>query len=867
MADFPVERATLVLNLADWAGDDLDTVVNLRLSSGARSLGAFTVDVQRSLEISQVPFGTVKVDARPRGFRARTFDILVDAPTANREVRFEFDSAMVLDIRAPEFDQLDRRLREFLDESELDLEGRRRRGADLYTRFSAASKAVLLNTFTKAVATMLPVGGSVWEQFQGLRAVDMHSVIAVSSPLLLDVRRALRLPAAISAGSAVSGAGMDNGFRTLDSAGSLNVEMFRGAAANNLAAVTVLGGSGRPESPYAVRDILVRQQHLIPDYRPLVRHRGAAARGDAVERIALAGEAVGRSILPGGRRFSRRRHASDSSGAGDGSPPSPPELFVNQGITDATGKRWAMEDTVRPGQPHFYWFQVSTDPNGANAETWNPTGALATTAATVQIQVTCDLLPGGYAARNVPYHPGVGLEYQTFLLNPLPGAHTLLVQMIHEARPVYSRQWTLTVREFQAGEGAPPPSAETVAPDPLPESAESVARLIADATYATRLSLDLPGQVPFRGADPPQPGSLIQLAAAARGTLNEFARNADVGRDLAVDWADAWAFLRKMAIWGVESAEQIFGTRQAQAQFYRALDLLPSGSSLHINSNPGSFPWEWLYLREVPPPDPPALGSDALAHALDGFLGFRFRCDVLPASDVDRIGQAEVLSNTTRTRILSAVNATADAKAAPENLTFVRALETWPAVEAQVCQSKGETVLALRTTMTAQTPLHLLYVYCHHTPGAQLSDLGYNNFGDSTLFMKGKSDDPISRREMQFESGLTPFKKSCAPLVMLNACGTSLGNDYYPSGFLPYFTNKLLVPTVIGTVAEVPTLAGYQFAQQFIPAWLATHSVHRAIADIRREWLLGKGNPFAMYYTVYGNGHLRLQQQTSRPSP
>ena len=119
---------------------------------------------------------------------------------------------------------------------------------------------------------------------------------------------------------------------------------------------------------------------------------------------------------------------------------------------------------------------------------------------------------------------------------------------------------------------------------------------------------------------------------------------------------------------------------------------------------------------------------------------------------------------------------------------------------------------------------------------------------------------------MQHTSGVTPFSKSCAPLVMLNACGTGLGNDYYPSGFMPYFTNKLLAPAVVGTMAEVPTIAGYQFAQQFIPAWLATHSVHRAIADIRHEWLLGKGNPYAMFYTVYGNGQVRLQQQAPKPT-
>ena len=574
----------------------------------------------------------------------------------------------------------------------------------LYARFSAGSKAALLNTFTKAVATPLPIGGSVWDQFQWLRGVDVHTVLAECRPMLFDIRHRLELPAAIGASYSAPGEGIDIGFRTLEPAGSLNVQMYRGAGSGGLAAATVLGGSGRPESPYEVRNILVRQQNLTPHYRPLVRHQAFVERPDRVQKIALAADTGGNApaedtgslgILPGGSKFSKPSRQTRSG------------LFANQGIIDARGTNWRMEDPLRPGQPHFYWFEIANAKTGANSEAWDQPEALAG-GATVQIQVTCDLVPGKYAARNVPYHPDVGLDYQTFVLNPLPGEHALLVQVVHEGRPVYSRKWMLTVREFSAEEDV---AAPIVAPrqelDDVPAATGSCAyRLIADATYATRLSLEVPLQRPFRGADPPEPGNLIQLAAAARGKLNRFSRAVTPNDDLTVDWAAAWGFLREMAIWGNESAESIFGTRQAQHQFYRALDDLPVGSCLHIDSNPGSFPWEWLYIHDVPPVEAPALGSDNLKAILEGFLGFRFSCDALPASDVDRIGIAEILSNGSRTRILSAVNATADTVAAPENLKFVKNVASWPAIDARVCESKDEAVLALRTSTRAHEPLH-----------------------------------------------------------------------------------------------------------------------------------------------------------------
>src|SRR5260221_9368834 len=101
----------------------------------------------------------------------------------------------------------------------------------------------------------------------------------------------------------------------------------------------------------------------------------------------------------------------------------------------------------------------------------------------------------------------------------------------------------------------------------------------------------------------------------------------------------------------------------------------------------------------------------------------------------------------------------------------------WAEGSSSVCECRDATIVALKKVASDSVPLHLLYVYCHHSPGAQLNEHGFRNFGDSTLFMKGISDDPITRKYLEYDSRLQGFPGG-SPLVFLNACGTLLGSEY-----------------------------------------------------------------------------------------
>jgi CHAT domain len=537
-------------------------------------------------------------------------------------------------------------------------------------------------------------------------------------------------------------------------------------------------------------------------------------------------------------------------------------LSANHGLIEYPNRPLNMDATLRPNHPYKYWFEITAKcPPGADSEPFiEPEELKQPDGIFVQVQVTSPMLDGSsFTSRNVLYKPGVGLSRQDFSLTTRPGERSLVIQVIYNGHPLYSKKWKL--RCFRPNANDPvPDSVRTTPLDVAPMPATSSAcRLVDDDAYVTRVSLEVPNQRPFMSAKNPASGILVIAATAARGKLNEFARGNAPEVEGSLQWPATWEMLRKMAIWGHESADGIFGTEATSSQFYKALKSLPLGSRLHIDSHPGSFPWEWIYIGTIPDPKPLDLKSEALQEFLCGFFGYRFRCDILPSADVKRLGVANVLGNLSDTRVLNLINETADLHAAPQHVKFVRGMKQRYSLKSSVCTGGPATVNALKKAVARSTPTHLINVYCHHSPGLELNEHGFFNFGDSTLYMKGKGDEAITRNQLKYDVRLSPFKKS-APVVLLNACGTALGDSYFPSGFMPYFANELSVPAVIGTVAEVPTLAAHQFAREFLPLWLSGGSVHDAMSQLRRDWLFNRGNPYALFYTVYGDGSVHLQK-------
>src|SRR6185312_13954211 len=106
----------------------------------------------------------------------------------------------------------------------------------------------------------------------------------------------------------------------------------------------------------------------------------------------------------------------------------------------------------------------------------------------------------------------------------------------------------------------------------------------------------------------------------------------------------------------------------------------------------------------------------------------------------------------------------------------------------------------------------------HHQSGGLVNQYGFLDDKTSTLYMSGESDEPITVADLK-RLQLHSFAAKYTPLILLNACATSQGQDFFPSGFIPYFTGKLRAAAVIGTLAEVPARHALSFARDFVGMW------------------------------------------------
>ena len=144
-----------------------------------------------------------------------------------------------------------------------------------------------------------------------------------------------------------------------------------------------------------------------------------------------------------------------------------------------------------------------------------------------------------------------------------------------------------------------------------------------------------------------------------------------------------------------------------------------------------------------------------------------------------------------------------------------------------------------------------------------MNELGFLSYQDSILYLSGEDGDQVSVNELKYDKKLPAFKGNYTPLIFLNACGTAQGQDFFPSGFVPYFIADLRAASVLATVAKIPALHATSFAKEFLQSWLGSVPAARALHDIRWRCLRDQINPFPMYYTLHGLGSLQLERPLS----
>lgn len=552
--------------------------------------------------------------------------------------------------------------------------------------------------------------------------------------------------------------------------------------------------------------------------------------------------------------------------AGETPSPSGPALFASHWVEDNQLRVFDM-DAIRlqTGIDYWYGFRVSREVRaGASMDSFSEPAALKEREETVVfVEITSALLGSDrFERRRTVYVRGVGIPDQYFRLRAETSGRTpLRVQIVHDNIPVYSRHWTLSVTEGLVP--APPRDGPTAAAGrPSSQSLGPVAgfgpvqrdvfRLKCDKQRLEVLSPDMqswPGNPKGLMVDPK-----IKMSVA-RKKLHTFAQEKGMEKSFTKDTVRA--FLREMATWGRDCYDLIFDDTN-EALRTRVIEKLPLNSLLTIDTDSPSFPWEWLYLGEVPGPDDDFLEGDARSKFLDGFWGIRFGISILPTTSGNRIGILPALSNSAQTRVLSSINPTAYPETAKANLELIKQLpKSFPLVSTEIAQGRRETIEMLR----AATSPHFVYFYCHHRAGENFNEFGYLDDAESVLFLRGEDEEPLSVSELKHDVRLSPFPVPETPLVFLNACGSSQGQDFHPSGFVPYFTHSLLAATVIGTLAEIPAGQGLKMATDFLTLWFRGMSAATVLQFLRRQWLEEQLNPFAMYYTLNGIANLSLKQR------
>ncbi|MEU6277902.1 CHAT domain-containing protein [Streptomyces populi] len=273
---------------------------------------------------------------------------------------------------------------------------------------------------------------------------------------------------------------------------------------------------------------------------------------------------------------------------------------------------------------------------------------------------------------------------------------------------------------------------------------------------------------------------------------------------------------------------------------------------VEIVSSEVSLPWHLMYVADhCSDPEPSSSRLLGLACEIDvipALPGCRFRGE--PGSGGDEAyGEAGTIPPDTRSPALVAVNTDIDRSDTDEARTLVAdQLAYWargPAVRAEVVDDRDRVADAL----AGEIPYTLLYFYCHLEQGQE------NDPDDVRLVFT--RDRQLSLADIRHDAPAdTPLRGS--PLVVLNACESTMPDSLGRAGFPPYFVSRG-ARGVVCTETEVPAEFGARWACCFFGRLLTGDTMRSALHDTRRELVREHRNLLGLLYTAVGQGDATLE--------
>jgi CHAT domain-containing protein len=195
-----------------------------------------------------------------------------------------------------------------------------------------------------------------------------------------------------------------------------------------------------------------------------------------------------------------------------------------------------------------------------------------------------------------------------------------------------------------------------------------------------------------------------------------------------------------------------------------------------------------------------------------------------------------------------------------DELRNLRALHAYDVEEAfprkKLESGQATTILSQRmfnacSTTSGRNPDQILHFACHcDSETNRPEDWRLRIGADSRVYM----NDLIQQIGSYWDDGdPTP-----APLVFMNACGTSTINPFSAASFVAVVVDLGNV-AFVGTETNVPDRIAVEYAKYFY-GLLSNRSVGEAMQGAKWRLLERYMNPLGVLYTLYGNPDLRLPQ-------
>lgn len=330
---------------------------------------------------------------------------------------------------------------------------------------------------------------------------------------------------------------------------------------------------------------------------------------------------------------------------------------------------------------------------------------------------------------------------------------------------------------------------------------------------------------------------------------------------------------RALAQVGRQLHQKLFATDDARVIAAWMREHAPPGSTIQVVDRAGDFVFPWSLVYEAAPWD------DEKPVEVEQFWGWRYKLAIATDELTATYGQAgEQIVAPDGLKIM--VGLYARLKGAREQHRYFSELGKLPDGHLQpvMVDRRSEAVAALKAA-----DQHLVYFFCHGYTEKMANDIQlddnlvreFTRLAADALEQQDEAEREhledlfdVSDSWLRLTRGKLPLamlqevlagvKFTRHPLVFLNMCQSAQVLPSLSGGLIPFFI-RMGARAVMGTECSMNMVFGDRFARAFVDRFLRGQPAAEILWRLRQEFL-GKGDPLALAYTLFGDADLRLQE-------